>query len=149
MSVPKRLPPRPHSCSTSRSPRRQRAAAKPSQVMNANSNTKMMSAVQFTSCTAFLPDFRFYRRNRPSSPLVVGGEVHGGGEHRPDDHPDQLVPVEERNADPGRLNLVVEGRPEDRDELDHEQEIPWAPSRAPCAALIHVSPGSGSRLPTK
>jgi hypothetical protein len=88
----------------------------------------MMSAVQFTSCTAFLPIFVFI------------GEINNGGEHRPDDHPEQLVPVEERNADPGRLNLVVEGRPEDRDELDHEQEIPWAPSRAPCAALIHVSP---------
>ena len=33
MSVPKRRPPSPHSCSRSRSPLRQRAAAKPSQLM--------------------------------------------------------------------------------------------------------------------
>ena len=33
--------------------------AKPSQVMNPNRATKMIRAVQFTSCTAFLPIFSF------------------------------------------------------------------------------------------
>ena len=38
-----------------------------------------------------------------------------------DDHPKELVLVEERDPRPGRLHSVVEGWPENRDELDCEE----------------------------
>src|SRR5215471_7377220 len=99
MMVPKRRPPRPHSCSRSRSPLRQCAAAKPSQVMSPNSTTRMISAVQSMIIALRVP-------------LPVGGEIDDRGEDRAEDHPQQLVPVEERQPDPGGLDLVVEWRPQ-------------------------------------
>src|SRR5271157_1067690 len=135
MMVPKRRPPSPHSCSRSRSPLRQWAAAKPSQVMKPNRATKTISAVQFTSCTAFLPTFFVGAPHRRA--LIFGGEVHDRSEHRADDHAEHLVPIEKRNADPGRLDLIVKGRPDDRDELNHKQQVPPAPSAAPLALPIH------------
>jgi hypothetical protein len=78
--------------------RRQCAAAKPSQVISPNSSTKMLSAIQFISCTML-----------PSSSwrgLVAGRQVDHRGEHRADDHPQHLVPVEERDADPARFRLL-------------------------------------------
>src|SRR5215469_15882426 len=96
--VPKRRPPSPHSCSRSRSPLRQRAAAKPSQVMRANSATKMIKAVQFTSCTAFLPGCPCYLLPLPrlawcslQAALVIGCEVDSCGQDGPDDDPKELV----------------------------------------------------------
>src|SRR5208282_6460635 len=147
MTVPKRRPPSPHSCNWSRSPLRQWAAAKPSQVMKPNRATKTISAVQFTSCTAFLPTFRFLISGAPRGrALIFVGEVHDRSEHRTDDHPEHLVPIEKRNADPGRLDLVVEGRPDDRDELNQKKQIPPAPSAAPLALSIHVRPPVSRRL---
>src|SRR5579863_5584091 len=111
MRVPKRRPPRPHSCSRSRSPLRQWAAAKPSHVISANSSTKIESAVQFTSDMA-------------SPSPTLGREVDDRGENRADDHPEHLVPVEERDTRPVRLGLVVEGRPKHDDELHDEEQVP-------------------------
>src|SRR5215469_13906864 len=102
MNVPKRRPPRPHSCSRSRSPLRQWAAAKPSQLTQANSTTQTMSAVQFTPCTARL------RGRLRAFEAILGGEIDHRGEHGADQDPQQLVPVEERDADPGGLDAVVE-----------------------------------------
>src|SRR5262249_1723122 len=117
--VPNRRPPSPHSCNRSRSPLRQCAAAKPSHVMKANSATKMMRAVQFTCCIVLLP-------RRPS---ILGREIDDRRENSSDDHPKELVPVEERDPRPRRLHPVVEGRPEHRDELDRKEQIPPAPAR--------------------
>src|ERR1051326_348099 len=93
MSVPNRRPPRPHSSSKSRSPRRQRLAMNPSQVTKPNSSTKTISATQFTSRT-ISPSLPMERRC--SAPL--GHEIDQARERRSDQHPQQLVPVEERNA---------------------------------------------------
>src|SRR5437764_7741729 len=119
MTVPKRRPPKPHSWSRSRSPRRQRAAAKPSQVMKRKSATKTTSATQFTSCMGSL----------------LGGEIDGGGEDGADDDPEELVPIKEGHADEARLRLVVEGRPQHGHELDDEEQVPPAPPAPPVLVL--------------
>src|ERR1700722_19996172 len=112
ISVPKRRPPSPHSCSRSRSPARQRDAAKPSQVTAANSSTKMVRAVQLTSATAF-PQVSHWRYLRPrvcarhilrcALRLFSRREVDDHSENCADENPDQLVPIEERQADQRRL----------------------------------------------
>src|SRR5215467_2233804 len=114
MKVPKRRPPRPHSCSRSRSPLRQWAAAKPSQVMNRKRMTNTVSATQLMLIASprFLVD----------ALLLVGREIHDRGEDRGDDHPKHLVPVKERDAGEGRLHAVEEGRPENGDELHDEEQ---------------------------
>src|SRR5215470_13601403 len=77
-------------------------------------------------------------------PLVLlGREVHHRGEHRGDQHPEHLVPVEERNARPGRVDAVVEGRPEDRHELHDKEQVPPAPAATLARCLVHgVTPSS-------
>jgi hypothetical protein len=77
---------------------------------------------------------------------VLGREIDYRGEHGADDHPKQLVPVEERHADPGRLHPVIERRPDHRGGLDDEEQIPPAPSRPPPVLLIHVLPPEASPL---
>src|SRR5271166_4136459 len=130
ITVPKRRPPSPHSCSRSRSPLRQLAAAKPSQVMEANNKTKIVRAVQFTSCTVSpLP------ASAPLSGLyaaasVFSSEIHDSCEHSADDYPKKLIPVEERYADQIGFCFVVKGRPEYGDELDKEEQVPPAPRAA-------------------
>src|SRR4030081_524595 len=125
MRVPKRRPPKPHSCSWSRSPLRQWAAAKPSQVMKPNSARKMMRAVQFTSCMASSGFFLVMVRGcAPELRSLLGREIDDGRQDGADDDPKELVPVKEWDAGPGGLELVVEGRPQDRDKLDHEKQIP-------------------------
>src|ERR1700688_4811758 len=142
MMVPKLRPPNPHSCNWSRSPLRQCAAAKPSHVMNAKSATKITRAVQFTSCTAFLPDFPFIvlcarpamrhdsvtRRRQLCGWLLLGREIDDRGQHRRDDHPEHLIPVEERDARPSRLDRVVERRPKHGCELNDQEQVPPAPA---------------------
>src|SRR5271166_2402174 len=101
MTVPNRRPPRPHSCSKSRSPLRQRAAAKPSQVMKPNSSTKMLSAAQFKFGTT-LPCFGsagFYIRRflRRKALAIVGREIDHRGEYRTRNNPQELKPIEERH----------------------------------------------------
>src|SRR3984957_1315238 len=147
MMVPKRRPPNPHSCSWSRSPLRQCAAAKPSHVMKPNSAMKMIRAVQFTSCTACLPRLLgliscvsgcLIPRWRGTD-LVFGREIDDRGQNGPDDDPEHLVPIKERDARPGRLGRVVERRPQHGDELDDEEQVPPAPARAFFSLLIHES----------
>ena len=68
---------------------------------------------------------------------MLGGEVDDRGQNGADDDPEELIPVEERHADQRRLRLVVEGRPQDGDELDHEEQVPPAPCSPPPASLVH------------
>src|SRR5262249_25354478 len=128
MRVPKRRPPRPHSCRRSRSPLRQWAAAKPSHVMKPNRATKTTSAVQCTSGTECLRMSWLGRRFCAGSRSVLRGEIDDRGQNGADDHPGELVPVEEGDAGEGGLEPVVERRPQDRDELDEEEQVPPAPS---------------------
>src|SRR5579871_185375 len=111
ISVPKRRPPRPHSCSNSRSPRRQWAAAKPSQVMKPNSRMKTVSAVQF----------------RSMAPLLFGRPIDHGRYGRADEYERELEPVKERHAREGRFDRIVEGNPQGRDELEQKQQVPPTP----------------------
>src|SRR5580704_12452298 len=104
-TVPKRRPPSPHSCSRFRSPLRQRAAAKPSQVMKPKSNTKIINAIQSTCAT---------------SKLFLRGEIDDRADHYTEDHPGELIPVEERQTYPGGLNAIEERRPEHGGEFEHE-----------------------------
>lgn len=59
--------------------------------------------------------------------LVVRREVDDRGEHGADDDPEELIPIEERHADPGRCLSIVEGGPEDCDELDKKEQVPPLP----------------------
>src|SRR5665213_147646 len=144
--VPKRLPPRPHSFSWSRSPLRHCAAAKPSQVIKPNSATKTMSAVQLTSCmisprltsSYFLISSLITKFRDADAALIFGRKINDRGQNGADDDPEQLIPIKERHTDPGWLELVVERRPDDREELDHEEQVPPAPSAALAALLIAV-----------
>src|SRR5580704_5155860 len=104
-TVPKRRPPRPHSCNWSRSPRRQRAAANPSQVMKPNSRTKTTNAIPFTCGTTLPLEMLRDLLRFPSH------EVDHGCEHRAHEDPEQLKPVEEGDAEQHRLRLIVERRP--------------------------------------
>src|SRR5262245_17604225 len=52
--------------------------------------------------------------------LVPGGEIDDGRQNGADDHPQELIPVEERHAEERWLGSVVEGRPQHGDELDDE-----------------------------
>src|SRR5690242_11409302 len=56
----------------------------------------------------------------------LGDEVDHGSEGRADDHPEELIPVEEGDARQLRLDGVVEGHPEQRDERDDEEQVPPA-----------------------
>src|SRR5262249_50042249 len=90
-----------------------------------------MSAVQFTPCTAYL------RGGLCAFEPVFGGEIDDRGEHGADQDPQELIPVEERDADPGGLDLVVERRPQRGDELDDEQQVPPAPATPLPLPVIH------------
>src|SRR5215510_12004863 len=81
MSVPKRRPPGPHSSNWSRSPLRQLAAAKPSQVLKPNSTTKTRRATQLTSCMTCL--------------LLPGRDIDHRRQPGAEEDPEQLIPVEE------------------------------------------------------
>src|SRR5580658_8734802 len=106
-TVPNRLPPSPHSCSWSRSPLRQRAAANPSQVMKPNSTMNTPNAIWFT--WPIMCPLR--TRIPPASWLVPDHPVDHRREDGAHDDPEQLEPVKKRNADQRRLGLVIEGRP--------------------------------------
>src|SRR5690348_15639014 len=89
--------------------------------MKRKRTTKTTSATQFTC----------------SMGSLLRREIDGGGEHRADDHPQELVPIEEGHADEGRLELVVEGRPQHDDELDEEKQVPPAPPASLVLVLLH------------
>src|SRR5262245_23206036 len=131
--VPKRRPPRPHSLSWSRSPLRQCAAAKPSQVTSPNSATKTISATQFTSVTetySLESGGSGAGGSDAETASVVGREINDGGQHRADQNGGELIPVEKRQAKPRWLDRVVERRPDDAGELHDEQQVPPAPAAA-------------------
>src|SRR5215469_8720560 len=91
--------------------------------MKANSRTKTVRATQLTPCM--------------SAPF--GHRIHDSREECGQHHPQHLVPVEEGDAEPGRLNAVVEGRPQHRDELHDEQQVPPAPAPATALYVTHRS----------
>src|ERR1700761_5484290 len=118
MSVPKRRPPRPHSCNMSRSPLRHRAAANPNQVMKPKTTTKMISAVQLTACMAdrlrcgaVIHSLSSVGSAASAASIVPDGQVDDGRDDGADDNPEHLVPIEIRHAQIVRLDLVVERRP--------------------------------------
>src|SRR5262249_30491811 len=116
----------------SRSPRRQLAAANPSQLISPNSATKTASAVQLTCSTAaFL-----------SVPTRFRHEIDEGGHQGTDENKRQLEPIEEGNAGHLRLGPVVEGHRERRDELDQKQQIPRAPGSFAVSVHRRRSPGA-------
>jgi hypothetical protein len=69
--------------------------------------------------------------------LIVGREINDSRKQRADKHTQKLVPIKERNADPIRLDLVVEGGPNDNDELDRKEQVPPAPSTPLLLRIIH------------
>src|SRR5712671_5249726 len=62
--------------------------------------------------------------------LIFGRKINDRGEEGADDYPEELIPVEERYADPIGFYSIVEGRPEYGDKLDKKEQMPPAP-RAP------------------
>ena len=60
---------------------------------------------------------------RLPAPLVISYKVNDRGEHSTDDHPEKLVPIEERYADPHGFFSIVERWPENSDELDEKEQV--------------------------
>src|SRR5580704_15750799 len=89
--------------------------------MKPNSRTKTTSAIPFTCGTTLSLEFLRALLRIPSH------EIDHGGEHRAHQDPEQLKPVEEGDAEQRRLRLVIEGRPENHEELHDEEQVPPAP----------------------
>src|SRR6202020_1582263 len=62
--------------------------------------------------------------------LFFDAEIDDRREHGTDDHPQQLEPIEKRNAEQVGLGPVVQGRPKGDGELDDEEQVPPAPATA-------------------
>ena len=60
--------------------------------------------------------------------LIFGRQINDRREDSAEDNPQQLIPVEEWHADPIGFGPVIEGWPENGDELDKKKEIPPAPT---------------------
>src|SRR3954451_7175958 len=121
---PNLRPPRPHSFSLARSPRRQRDARKPIAVTAPKSRMKMVRATPSTECfTARSPDLA---EDDP-------------GEQRRDRHPRELVPVEEREAEQLGLLVGVQRHPQEPDERRHEQQVPEPRRGGAAAPLAHLA----------
>src|SRR5579859_964898 len=71
--------------------------------------------------------------------LLLGREIDNGGQDGSNDDPEELIPIEERHAEQGRLGFVVEWGPEHRDELNEKEQVPPAPSCALAELSIHMS----------
>src|SRR4051812_36547400 len=126
ISVPKRRPPRPHSSRWSRSALRQRPATKPSTVTSRKKNAKTARATPSIPCTGRSP--------RP--------EVHDPRQKRRERHPEQLVPVEEREPQELRLDRRVQGRPQQSHDGDEQEQVPPARRAAgPPAAQARITGG--------
>jgi len=69
--------------------------------------------------------------------LFFYGEIDHGREYGADDHPEQLEPVKERDAEQVGLGLVIERRPESDGKLDNEKQVPPAPTTAFFFCGIH------------
>src|SRR5215467_9680129 len=105
MTVPSRRPAKPHSCNSVRSPRRQWAATKPRTVTRPNSSTKTMIAVQFMA----VPRIGGLLRRRV---CVSRAGIDEENDQRCENDPDELVPIEERDAEDGGVKPVVERHPQ-------------------------------------
>jgi hypothetical protein len=104
-------------------------AAKPNPVIKANNITKIVRGTQLTSCTVFSVGILIGRRYRAiSQPLIFGHQIYDSGEDGADDNPQQLIPIEKRQADPIGFGSIIKGRPENGHELDKKKEIPPTPS---------------------
>src|ERR1035437_1022922 len=108
-TVPRRRPARPHSSSTSRSPRRQWAAAKPIIVTAPNSRTKTMIAVQFMFVSLFRHVDTKCRLRLVV--LVMHPNDQSGGEN----YPEELIPIKKRDTPQGRFDEIIERHPEQGD----------------------------------
>src|SRR5262249_50569074 len=131
MTVPKRRPARPHSCSRSRSARRQCAARKPTTVTRANNSTKTTMATQFIAVSSLGP--------------VIKKDDQGRG----NEEPEELIPIEERKPAEGRFDRVVEGHPQEGDERQHEQPAPpagQALARVTFRAAVHGRAAPASKV---
>ncbi len=111
--VPNDRPPRPHSSRLSVSALRQRAARKPMTVTARKKKMKTASATPFTpSFTVDAPSFWDLRarwsRCHSLYAIIVSAVEMSTHSH--------LVPVEERDADEGRVDLGVRAHPEHRHE---------------------------------
>src|SRR5258706_15469645 len=117
MRVPNLPPAKPHSWSWSRSPRFQRAAAKPIKVTIPKKKTKTIKAVWFSGIFGF-------------SRLLAGfgAVIDDGRDDHADENPAQLEPVEERKAEESRFEPVVERHVED--EHGNEQQEQNRPAMA-------------------
>src|SRR5579872_626466 len=104
--VPNRRPPSPHSCSMVRSPLRQCAAKKPMQVTKPNRAIKTIRAVMFIV----------------RSPGSMFEPVHDADDHRAQDDPGELIPVEEWYAVHAGFHAVVEWHPQHCDERYQQQQ---------------------------
>ena len=51
---------------------------------------------------------------KPARPSCVSGKIDDRGEHRADDDPEHLIPIEEWNAVPGGLERVIKRHPQRR-----------------------------------
>jgi hypothetical protein len=60
--------------------------------------------------------------------LIFSRQIHDRSKHGADDYPKQLIPIEERQADPIGLYLIIKGRPKYGDELDEKEQVPPAPA---------------------
>src|SRR5215475_2591528 len=117
MMVPSRRPDKPHSCNSVRSPRRQWAATKPRTVTKPNKSTKTMMAVQFTAVS---PCGRLLLRHVCFSRARV--DEHD--DQRRENDPNELVPIEEGDAEEHGIKAVIKRHPQQRHERDQEQEVP-------------------------
>src|SRR5271155_5878382 len=99
--------------------------------MKPNSKTNIVRAIQFTCVTA-IPSSCFYSISR--------GEIDGSRENGTDQDPEQLEPVEKWQSQQGRFSLIVKRRPQGHGKLDHEEQVPPAPSTALFLCAIHRVP---------
>ena len=69
--------------------------------------------------------------------LIFGRKINDRGEEGADDYPEELIPVEERYADPIGFYSIVEGWLEYGDELHKKEQIPPAPRAPLLARSVH------------
>src|SRR5258705_4085219 len=115
MTIPSRRPAKPHACNSVRSPRRQWAAAKPRTVTSPNSSTKTMIAVQFTAVSP--TGYLLLRRVRFSC-----AGVDKKDNDRCQNDPNELVPIEEGDAEDDGVKPVIERHPQQRHKRDQQQQ---------------------------
>ncbi|CAG9215548.1 hypothetical protein BGLA2_2490004 [Burkholderia gladioli] len=58
------------------------------------------------------------------APAMLGLAVDEAGDRRAAEHPGELIPVEERESEPLRLDLAVRRHPDHRDDWQHQQPEP-------------------------